>query len=598
MLIDRMLAVARGIAAAVEEKVVVVGEVVREVVVEEVVVGEVVVEEVVVGEVVVGEVVVLGKVVVVVHPNAFRALSRNNVIDPEVFPEAPDTTTVNPFIVSGSEDFSMDYNTEQVHRSIGSFEGDFNDFDFGDSSNGVQEYEQRTDVDEDNDNMTDDNYMDDDDNEPGPSDLHEVSDGIEDEESMNEYVDLWDKEPPLPTNVPIVENVYPFTDLPKHKQKSYELYSWIQQFNISREAYVTLLAMLNKWIMKEGFENVPIYSPAKSEARLERMFNVKETKYRICPKHCRLFPVNSTDPCKCNASQFKQNGNPIETMSYFPLSRQLAMFIANIDIRESIYEKVNYEADPGMLTDIFDGSIYQKLKPTLFPNRSPTNIDLAVSLFVDGYKAFLRPLINELRVLEDAGMIVDCAGGPINVKVHCLLASGDIIGVQELIHHSGCMSSYGCRQCRIATVREISPAGRGYGRYYTGTIEMSTPRTDEEFKGDENEFGISKATDFAQLKSFHGYSFFGLDELHLIGANVMKRIWQMVSGDFATDVNTNILLPKQACSAIGSAITESSATIPSAIFEGSFRDVYKKAGLMRSVDWIVFLQAVVPTLVF
>ncbi|KAG2215411.1 hypothetical protein INT45_009640 [Circinella minor] len=67
----------------------------------------------------------------------------------------------------------------------------------------------------------------------------------------------------------------------------------------------------------------------------------------------------------------------------------------------------------------------------------------------------------------------------------------------------------------------------------------------------------------------------------------------MVSGDFATDVNTTILLPKQACSAIGSAITELSA-----IFEGSFRDVYKKAGLMRSVDWIVFLQAVVPTLVF
>ncbi|KAG2223175.1 hypothetical protein INT45_011521 [Circinella minor] len=468
-------------------------------------------------------------------PNAFQALSRNNVIDPEVLPEAPATTTVNPFIVSGSEDFSMDYNTEQVHRSISSFEGDFNDFDFDDSSNGVQEYEQRTDIDKDNDNMTDDNYMDDDD-EPGPSDLHKVSDGNEDEESMNEYVDPWDKEPPLPTNVPIVENVYHFTKLPKHEQKSYELYSWIQQFNISCEAYVTLLAMLNKWIMKEGSvsENVPLYSPAKSEARLECMFNnVKETKYRICPKHCRLFPMNSTDPCKCNASQFKQNGNPIETMSYFPLSRQLEMFIADTDIRESIYEKINYEAEPGMLTDIFDGSIYQKLKPTLFPNQLPTNIDLAVSLFVDGftpfkggnshltivhlvflslpplerlllfhiqvytvifilfhnylpdillpsnrYKAqniiqviiipadhtgniysFLCPLINKLRVLEDAGMIVDCAGGPINVKVHYLLVSGDIIGVQELIHYSGCMSSYGCRQCRITTVREISPTG-------------------------------------------------------------------------------------------------------------------------------------------
>ena len=29
-----------------------------------------------------------------------------------------------------------------------------------------------------------------------------------------------------------------------------------------------------------------------------------------------------------------------------------------------------------------------------------------------------------------------------------------------------------------------------------------------------------------------------------------------------------------------------------------YLDVYKKAGLMRSIDWIVFLQAVVPTLVF
>ncbi|KAG2207259.1 hypothetical protein INT45_003048, partial [Circinella minor] len=185
-------------------------------------------------------------------PDAFRALSRNNAIDPEVLPEAPATTTVTPFIVSGSEDFSMDYNTEQVHGSIGSFEGDFDDFDFG-NSNDVQEHGQRTDVDEDTDNVTDDNYVDDDVDEQIPSAYQEESEGIEDEESVAEYVDPWDKEPPLPTNVPIVENVYPFTELPKHEQKSYELYSWIQQFNISREAYVTLLAMLNKWIMKEGF---------------------------------------------------------------------------------------------------------------------------------------------------------------------------------------------------------------------------------------------------------------------------------------------------------------------------------------------------------
>ncbi|KAG2200176.1 hypothetical protein INT45_010823, partial [Circinella minor] len=96
--------------------------------------------------------------------------------------------------------------------------------------------------------------------------------------------------------------------------------------------------------------------------------------------------------------------------------------------------------------------------------------------------------------------------------------------------------------------------------------------------------------------------------MHLIGANVTKKLWSMISGDFETDVNTTIRLPKQKCLKIGSSLVESGRTIPSSIFEGSFRgadvvylrsiDVSRKAGLMRSVDWIMFLQIVVPTLVF
>ncbi|KAG2219254.1 hypothetical protein INT45_009862 [Circinella minor] len=69
------------------------------------------------------------------------------------------------------------------------------------------------------------------------------------------------------------------------------------------------------------------------------------------------------------------------------------------------------------------------------------------------------------------------------------------------------------------------------------------------------------------------------------------------SGDFATNFHTTIL-HKQSMPAIASPITASSVTLPLATFEGSFIDVYEKSGLMRSVDWIEFLQAVVPTLVF
>ncbi|KAG2225344.1 hypothetical protein INT45_005588 [Circinella minor] len=195
-------------------------------------------------------------------------------------------------------------------------------------------------------------------------------------------------------------------------------------------------------------------------------------------------------------------------------------------------------------------------------------------------------------------MNVYCEGGPIHVKVHLLLASGDLIGCQEIAHHTGNNSEYGCRQCRIKTTSEISPAGKGRGRYYPGTEAMSDPRTDNEFVRGMPDFGIKKATLFGQLKAFHGYSFFGLDEMHCIGANVTRKLWDMITGNFPTNVNSTIKLRRGPCSDIGRAIVDSGSTIPSRIFEGAFRDVSKKAGLMRSVDWIMFLQLIVPTLVF
>ena len=46
------------------------------------------------------------------------------------------------------------------------------------------------------------------------------------------------------------------------------------------------------------------------------------------------------------------------------------------------------EHSPGMLKDIFDGSVYKELKPSLFSNQSMDDLDLAVSLFIDGFAPF------------------------------------------------------------------------------------------------------------------------------------------------------------------------------------------------------------------
>ena len=83
--------------------------------------------------------------------------------------------------------------------------------------------------------------------------------------------------------------------------------------------------------------------------------------------------------------------------------------------------------------------------------------------------------------------------------------------------------------------------------------------------------GIKKATKFSELLTFHGHSFFPVDELHLWGSNISKKIWQIISGDF-NNVQTNmLLLPASRRKAIGEAIAQSGPTIPSGVFEGDFR---------------------------
>ncbi|KAG2216517.1 hypothetical protein INT45_002651 [Circinella minor] len=250
-------------------------------------------------------------------------------------------------------------------------------------------------------------------------------------------------------------------------------------------------------------------------------------------------------------------------MPYFPLRRQLAYMIADSDIRTSILDTVTLQPlEPGeeVVTDITDVSLFvDGFTPFKGSGNSRMTIVHLVLLSLspkERYKtkhmmqvaiipadhtgniySFLTPLLRELFVLENAGMNIYCEGGPIHVKVHLLLASGDLIGCQEIAHHTRNNSEYGCRQCRIKTTSEISPAGKGRGHYYPGMEAMSDLRTDNEF-----DFGIKKATLFGQLKAFHGYSFFGLDEMHCIGANVTRKIWDMITGNFATDVNSTIRL--------------------------------------------------------
>ena len=134
-------------------------------------------------------------------------------------------------------------------------DSDYIDFDYGDMPPVVGE--QEVGEDGNGDYQTDDNYTDadEDEDEEAYYDIRlEQNIDHRNTPEVVEYVDPWDNQPTLQTDQCIEYTEHGPMPLDSHEKKSYELYSWAQQQNISRFAYEELLKLLNKWIVDDdGF---------------------------------------------------------------------------------------------------------------------------------------------------------------------------------------------------------------------------------------------------------------------------------------------------------------------------------------------------------
>ena len=80
--------------------------------------------------------------------------------------------------------------------------------------------------------------------------------------------------------------------------------------------------------------------------------------------------------------------------------------------------------------------------------------------------------MDELMSLQSIGMqVIGTDDEIINATAHLLFATGDIPAAATLCNHEGHMAIYGCRICIIKTTRLQSMGGRGYGRYFPGSLD-------------------------------------------------------------------------------------------------------------------------------
>ncbi|KAI8140991.1 hypothetical protein BJV82DRAFT_184813 [Fennellomyces sp. T-0311] len=198
---------------------------------------------------------------------------------------------------------------------------------------------------------------------------------------------------------------YPYIGQDARTRKSCELYCLVQKQNIARATYHRLNRMSNGW-MEDDEPNAnrePLFSPFVTEKQMIAKYGVQPKLYRICPEGCRLFPIGCLGDCTCNTPQFKPgtDNEPVRTMSYFPLAKQLSGLVADSKFRESVYGQfsgqqtsadlpasavsvASPDAARDTIQDITDGSVFKELRPTYFAEAT----DLCLGLFMDEFTPF------------------------------------------------------------------------------------------------------------------------------------------------------------------------------------------------------------------
>ncbi|KAG2191063.1 hypothetical protein INT47_012048, partial [Mucor saturninus] len=218
------------------------------------------------------------------------------------------------------------------------------------------------------------------------------------------------------------------------------------------------------------------------------------------------------------------------------------------------------------------------------PN-SPKNLD-----------SFLRPIVEEFKDLSNHGLVIRRHGNVIcKSKVNLVIATGDIPAAASLAHHSGHMSTNGCRLCRIVTKRVNSRT------CYLDINASLREKTDFTSGSSDFEKGINIEPLFTSLPTFTHPTFFALEELHLIGQGIAKHVYAPTEEELEEENITSAIdwpftfeIPKDKLIKIGNFIELSRPTVPTT-FSSKWENPIEQSGGNRGVDWIDFFLYMVPT---
>ncbi|KAF7761920.1 hypothetical protein Agabi119p4_9912 [Agaricus bisporus var. burnettii] len=141
-----------------------------------------------------------------------------------------------------------------------------------------------------------------------------------------------------------------------------------------------------------------------TKKRVRVLSGLQPIRYSCCINSCVCFTGHyehytmCPNP-QCNEPRFNAKGQPRKYFAYLPIIPRLLAMLSNRELAQRMRYRAEYQHQPGVIRDVFDGSYYQSLLQTVVPTDDDNDNsffyfsdprDIALGLSTDGFAPFKR----------------------------------------------------------------------------------------------------------------------------------------------------------------------------------------------------------------
>lgn len=181
-------------------------------------------------------------------------------------------------------------------------------------------------------------------------------------------------------------------------------------------------------------EDVVLYEDTLKD-HLKKKVPVRSYIYEACINGCMMFQKDdiASKTCKyCNESRYQKEGEhkPVNAFQMLSIGDQIALSLSQSSTRELMKYRSQYQSEPGVYKDTFDGERYKDLlKRNFFRNEN----DVALMMQIDGFTPSDNANNASLTMVQFVNMNIPLELRYTSIHKYLLVVTNELLDIKKNI---------------------------------------------------------------------------------------------------------------------------------------------------------------------